>query len=139
MMKRRILSLILAGAMLAGLFACAPAQSQTAGGTDADSTQTQQTTPAAATAISLLDGLPVLYDTSLTPAVPTFTVEPDLSNVINADTTDFWSDEARQKLAENGFLVSSGGWEFYEQYESNRYAYTPNFVTTDALLHTYHL
>lgn len=142
LMKRKILSLILAGTMLAGLFACTPAQNRSAGnadGTDADSTQTQETAPAAATVDSLLGDLPVLYDTSLTPAVPTFTVEPDLSNVINADTADYWSEEARRKLAENGFLVSSGGSEFYEQYESNRYVYTPNFVTTDALLHTYHL
>lgn len=158
MMKRRILSVTLACAMLAGLFACAPVQGasllvqkvlssdalssaegeeRTTDTADAGGTQTQ---PAAAQpAMTLLDELPVLYDTGLTPAVPAFTVEPDFSNVINGDRMEYWNDEARQMLLQNGFLVTSGGWEFYEVYENNRYVYEPNYVTTDALLHTYHL
>lgn len=148
-MKRRILSLTLACSLLAGLFACTPAKTPAAGETDssqagepaADPAVTEPVSeiPAAEPVDTLLQDLPVLYDTQLTPAVETFTVEPDFSNVINADQLEYWSDEAKQMLLQNGFLVTSGGWEFYEKYESNRYLYYPNYVTTDALLHTYHL
>lgn len=148
-MKRRILSLTLACSLLAGLFACTPEKTPAAGKTDspqagepaADPAVTEPTgeIPAAEPVDTLLQDLPVLYDTQLTPAVETFTVEPDFSNVINADQLEYWSDEAKQMLLQNGFLVTSGGWEFYEKYESNRYLYYPNYVTTDALLHTYHL
>lgn len=161
MMKRRILSLSLAGALLAGLFGCgmvldenvSAAVSQALQGAAASPApqgsqppqdqpvqeQPAQDQPAPAQPVTLLTDLPVLYDTALTPSVPEFTVEADFSNVINADLIDYWNEDAKQALLQNGFLVTSGRTEFYEGYESNRYTYTPNFVTTDALLHTYHL
>ncbi len=148
-MNRRIVSLSLAGVMLAGLFGCTPSSrdadppaqtpqtaeppSQTAGPAATGAQSTGATLP------SLLGDLPVLYDTALTPSVPEFTVEADLSNVINADLVEYWSEDAKQALVQNGFVVTDGNQEFYEGYETNRYTYTPNFVTTDALLHTYHL
>lgn len=148
-MNRRIVSLSLAGVMLAGLFGCTPSSrdadppaqtpqtaeppSQTAGPAATGAQSTGATLP------SLLGDLPVLYDTALTPSVPEFTVEPDLSNVINADLVEYWNEDAKQALVQNGFVVTDGNREFYEGYETNRYTYTPNFVTTDALLHTYHL
>ena len=148
-MNRRIVSLSLAGVMLAGLFGCTPSSrdadppaqtpqtaeppSQTAGPAATGAQSTGATLP------SLLGDLPVLYDTALTPSVPEFTVEADLSNVINADLVEYWNEDAKQALVQNGFVVTDGNREFYEGYETNRYTYTPNFVTTDALLHTYHL
>ena len=46
----------------------------------------------------------------------------------------------RDRLGQNGFVVSSSyGKEFFEIYESNRYAQIPNFVTVDSLMHTYHV
>ena len=75
-----------------------------------------------------------------TPAVPEFTVADDLSDLVNADTVAYWSDEAKAQLRENGFIVVDSSYdEFYTLYESNRYSYTPSFVTVDAMLHTYHL
>lgn len=89
---------------------------------------------------SLLGDVSVLYDTGLTPSVPTFTVADDFSNVTNADILDWWSDSSKQKLLQNGFLVTSGySDEFFTQYENNRYSFTPNFITVDSMLHTYHL
>ena len=148
-MNRKIVSLSLAGVMLAGLFGCTPSSrdadppaqtpqtaeppSQTAGPAATGAQSTGATLP------SLLGDLPVLYDTALTPSVPEFTVEADLSNVINADLVEYWNEDAKQALVQNGFVVTDGNREFYEGYETNRYTYTPNFVTTDALLHTYHL
>ena len=43
-------------------------------------------------------------------------------------------------LSENLFYVTSGyNKEFFETYENNRYSLTPNFVTVDSMMHTYHL
>ncbi len=66
-------------------------------------------------------------------------VAADLSNITNKDLFKL-SDAARDLLVENGFVVVSGGSkEFFTLYEANRYAPVPQFVTTDSLLHTYHL
>ena len=44
-------------------------------------------------------------------------------------------------IEENGFAINAswGSDEFFEVYESNSYQQTPSFVTTDAMMHTYHL
>lgn len=71
------------------------------------------------------------------PSVKPYTVAPDLSNVINEYSL---SEKEKQKLAANGFVVAEHQYdEFYEVYEGNRYNNEPNFVTTDSLMHTFHL
>lgn len=73
------------------------------------------------------------------PSVPMYSVDEDLGNVSNADGFGF-SDEAKRLLVENAFVVEPGyAREFYQVYESNRYESIPNFVTTDSMLHNYHL
>ncbi len=76
---------------------------------------------------------------TLKPAVEAYEVAADLGNVGNKDRFDF-SPEAQKLLSENGFVVVPGSQrEFFSIYESNRYDYIPNFITTDAMLHNYHL
>ena len=76
---------------------------------------------------------------SVTPKVPAYTVRKDLSNVANADDFTF-STDAKNLLIKNAFVVSPGyNAEFYPLYESNRYRYIPSFITTDSILHNYHL
>lgn len=141
-MQKRILSLLLSAALLT---ACTQQAIISDTSSPAADPAPQQTAPAvtaapAAAPAGLLDSLQDLHDGSLVPSVPAFTVEPDFSNVINGDMLSYWSEEAKQKLLENGFVVTdSGADEFYPLYEINRYAYVPNFVTVDAALHTYHL
>lgn len=73
------------------------------------------------------------------PSVPSYTVEADLSNVENADRF-YFQDHMKEKLTENLFLVENGNWgEFFDLYESNRYLQCPSFITTDSMMHTYHL
>lgn len=68
-----------------------------------------------------------------------YTVAADLKNVSNAERFEF-SPEAQQGLVQNGFVVLPGfHQEFFMLYEFNRYDGMPNFVTTDAMLHNYHL
>jgi len=73
------------------------------------------------------------------PAVKPYTVNPDLSNIINGDRFEF-SPEALKLLTANGFVVTPEQMpEFFMLYETNRYENIPNFVTSDAMLHNYHL
>ncbi len=77
----------------------------------------------------------------INPKVPTYSVSQDLSNIENiADFNFKMSDEAKNLLIKNAFVVKQGyEREFYSLYESNRYSYIPNFITTDSMLHNYHL
>ncbi len=80
------------------------------------------------------DGLP-----DYTPAVESYQVEADLSNVENADRF-YLQDHMVKKLVENNFVVCDGTWsEFFDLYEQSRYLQVPVFVTTDSMMHTYHL
>lgn len=74
-----------------------------------------------------------------TAVVKPYQAAPDLSNVINGDRFEF-SDDVRTALVKNGFVVvPSTGHEFFMTYEINRYDSIPNFITTDAVVHNYHL
>jgi len=64
-------------------------------------------------------------------------IAPDLRNV---ELTVLLTPEQRERIAQNGFVVSPGETrEFYELYERARYDGIPAFVTSDSLLHVYHL
>ncbi len=77
---------------------------------------------------------------NITPAVPEIKIEDDLSNIINKDEYEWYPKDMIDKLKKNGFVVGdSAGREFFELYESNRYFQTPNFVTVDSMMHTYHI
>lgn len=77
---------------------------------------------------------------SITPSVPAYTIEADLSNVYNNESIAYFSDEQKNMLVNNGFVVvPGGGLEFFEKYENNRYNYDANFITVDSMMHTYHL
>lgn len=79
--------------------------------------------------------VPVNINASIAP----YRVSADLSNIINRDRFVF-SDEAQNLLSKNCFVVIPGSMsEFFSTYEMNRYDMTPNFITTDSMLHNYHL
>lgn len=89
----------------------------------------------------MLLGIDDLSEDNVVPEANALELKPSkgLSNVSNTD--QFYLDEDSIKhLEEDGFCVSqAGGNEFFGTYETNRYLYTPNFVTVDSLMHTYHL
>ncbi len=76
-------------------------------------------------------------ETSKQAAVQPYTVAPDLSNVVNP----FILSKAQvERLGKDGFVVTPGNEkEFFTVYEKARYANVPIFVTSDSLLHAYHL
>ena len=75
----------------------------------------------------------------ISPKIPDYFVNSDFSNVLNASNFTF-SAEAKNLLIKNAFVVNPAyNNEFFPLYESNRYSYIPNFITTDSMLHNYHL
>ncbi|MFA5248219.1 MAG: DUF3160 domain-containing protein [Patescibacteria group bacterium] len=76
---------------------------------------------------------------NVSPKIPAYSVSQNLSNVTNVSDF-FFSDAAKSLLVKNAFVVKpSYNNEFFPLYESNRYSYTPSFITTDSMLHNYHL
>ena len=64
-------------------------------------------------------------------------IAPDISNVRNAFLL---SKTQMERLEKNGFVVNPGNEkEFFALYEKARYDNVPIFVTSDSLLHSYHL
>ncbi|MEN6460420.1 MAG: DUF3160 domain-containing protein, partial [Syntrophomonas sp.] len=73
------------------------------------------------------------------PRLKPYTVASDLTNVENSPRFKF-SSAAQQRLVQNGFVVIPNLFEeYYMLYEVNRYDSVPNLVTTDSMLHNYHL
>ena len=73
-------------------------------------------------------------------SVPEIEIKDDMSNITNLSDYQYLSKDLYKKLRENGFVVADfAGKEFFEVYEDNRYFQTPNFVTVDSMMHTYHL
>jgi len=77
---------------------------------------------------------------TIVPDLPDYTVASDFSNTINQSLVAYMSDEMREQLLQNYFLVTDGySYEFHEVYEENKYDYVPSFITSDSLLHAFHL
>ncbi|MFN2178124.1 MAG: DUF3160 domain-containing protein [Candidatus Promineifilaceae bacterium] len=71
------------------------------------------------------------------PAIFHDPIAPDMSNVL---VPFIFSPDQLQRLGESGVVVSPGEEkEFFTVYEKARYDNVPIFVTSDSLLHSYHL
>lgn len=144
-MKKRVLSIILTITMIFGLTACSQERPEAENHDQGEKEQTETSnTEGFLTRTSFMDYAgDDHYEIVTSPDVPAIQVNDDFSNVINYDEFSYLFDRYDgfgEKLEENGFVVISGGnTEFYSLYEKNRYGFTPNFITTDAMLHTYHL
>lgn len=73
-------------------------------------------------------------------AVPSYTVESDLSNIENLEQFGSFSEKQKELLAKNGFVVTPKKEEqLFYIYENNEYLMTPSFVTVDSVLQVYHV
>ncbi len=79
-----------------------------------------------------------LEPVEIVPSIEHAPIAPDLSNVHVPMTL---SAAQRERLAADGFVVSPGMQEkeFFTLYEKARYDNIPVFITSDSLLHVYHL
>lgn len=74
---------------------------------------------------------------SITPQSSAPAIAADLGNVA---VPFILSPSQKAMLGKQGFVISPGDTkEFFELYERARYSYEPVFVTSDSLLHVYHL
>lgn len=80
------------------------------------------------------------YPAHFTPVVPAFTVAPDFSNVKNFDDMSwFFNPKDSILLHQNHFTVKKSQYQqLYDIYNQCTWDGTPIFVSTDAVLHTYH-
>jgi hypothetical protein len=80
------------------------------------------------------------YSEPAVQAVPAVDQEPIAADLGNVRIAFPLSASQRERLAKDGFVVSPGvEKEFFTVYEKSRYANVPIFVTSDSLLHVYHL
>ena len=93
-----------------------------------------------ALALTFAEYEPAVVDVN--PSVPTIDLKDDLSNLHNKDQISslLYDSDTKDQFLDNGFIITPG-WndEFFSLYETHRYNYVPSFVTTDSLLHNYHL
>ena len=146
-MKRRVLSLCLAGALLAGLFGCAQPEPATSAAPQPTPGRHRRADAGGRSAGCLGRGAaePAWRDGD--PLRP----RPCAERAGLCHRRRFLEPRQcrRSRLLErgsprdaarNGFItVQTNEYEFYSLYERNRYSYSPNFVTVDSMLHTYHL
>jgi len=86
--------------------------------------------------------LPVFaaYDEPVVNVSPAVAHEPIAADLSNVRIAFLLADGLRQQLAQDGFVVAPGAEkEFFTVYEKARYDNQPVFVTSDSLLHVYHL
>ena len=76
---------------------------------------------------------------NISPKVASYSISSDLSNISNKADFKF-SPQAQQFIVKNGFVVNPAQHpEFFLIYETNKDDYVPSFITTDSMLHSYHL
>jgi len=81
------------------------------------------------------------YSVSFTPNVPTFSVEPDFNNVVNFENfKSVFNSVDSAFLFQNHFVVKKCRYQqLYDLYNMATWGGEPIFVTTDAVLHIYHV
>ncbi len=69
-----------------------------------------------------------------------YKIAGDLSNVENIDQFSGLTKEQQKLLVKNGFVVlPTTNTKMYYTYDGNEYSGVPNFITSDSVLHLYHL
>lgn len=80
------------------------------------------------------------YDVNYTLNAPQYYLEQNLSNVINLQSFSFLSDDARNAIADHYFVaIPSDNTLFSNIYRQNYDYEWPSFVTSDSVLHAYHV
>ncbi|HOM72016.1 MAG TPA: DUF3160 domain-containing protein [Armatimonadota bacterium] len=83
-------------------------------------------------------------DAKVKPVIQPYTIKPDLSNVVNLKVFEpILEPQMIDKIAKNGFVVTPTDYiQMFYLYENNEYQRPdkfPSFITTDSMLHAYHV
>ena len=94
-------------------------------------------TEAVETNFGIYHPIPVNFN----PQVPNFIVEPDFSNVVNFSQFELWIEPVDSSLLiNNHFAVKKSSYkQLYDIYNVCTWNGMPIFVTSDAVLHIYHV
>jgi hypothetical protein len=77
---------------------------------------------------------------SFTPNAPSYTVAAGLANVANAARFPNLTADQRARIARDGFTVApTGNDQMFYIYEENQYKGLASFITSDSVLHLYHV
>jgi len=100
---------------------------------------TAMSMPQINSSVSTEFGLYVPYTVSVVPNVPNYAIKPDLGNVNNRNLFQF-TDKEKELLVKNGFVVDQTKYkQVYDVYNYCQKENIPIFVTTDSMLHVYHI
>jgi len=100
---------------------------------------TAMSMPQIAASINTEFGIYVPYTVSVVPNLPSYTINPNLSNVTNSALFQF-TDREKELLAKNGFVAGPTRYkQIYDVYNDCQKNNIPIFVTTDSMLHVYHI
>jgi hypothetical protein len=79
------------------------------------------------------------YPVDIVPQVQPYTIQPDFSNVSNFGEFSF-TDQEKALLLENGFVATPTSYkQLHDVYKMLKESEVPIFVTTDCMLHTFHI
>ena len=79
------------------------------------------------------------YEVDVVPSMPPYFIDPNLVNVTNSEKFEFTNNE-KALLSRNGFVAGQSRFkQVYDIYNYCREFSIPIFVTTDSMLHTYHI
>jgi hypothetical protein len=79
------------------------------------------------------------YAVDVVPNVPSYVIDPNLANVTNTEQFKF-ADNEKALLVQNGFVARPSRFrQIYDVYSYCRGVGIPIFVTTDSMLHVYHI
>ncbi|MHA1929233.1 MAG: DUF3160 domain-containing protein [Candidatus Thorarchaeota archaeon] len=83
----------------------------------------------------------VPYDESFTPNASVYTISSDLSNIVNIGAYGTLSISDKDMIVQNGFTVrpQSTFKQIHEILEDNEDSNYPSFVSSDAVLHAFHI
>jgi len=83
----------------------------------------------------------VPYDETFQPDAPAYTLSPGLSNVANLGTFSYLSSDTMRMIEQNGFAVLPQNQykQIHEILELNDDNLVPSFVSSDAVLHAFHV
>lgn len=76
------------------------------------------------------------------PSLESYTVSRDLSNILNISAFEHLDELDRYMLYKNMFIIKKSDTSFeqpFNLYEQNSQEGVPNFITSDSILHVYHL
>jgi hypothetical protein len=80
------------------------------------------------------------YSEEITPDVPWYTISPGLTNIVNLYKFSYLTSQDRANIQTNGFTaVQSDFDQIYEILKENKDDDIPSFVSSDAVLHAFHV